>query len=140
MTGQPLEIFVKKGVGGSDTVDNTPTEQAIKPEEEKGETSKLGKVVAAQVVNIAKQGMMMAVRNYGAITGRAREQQEMENVISIAMAGATLAVAGPVVGGIVIGAQAGLSLAQSVVTQNLTYRQIEYNNAKLGGIIKNGNR
>lgn len=139
---QPLEIYVKKGLGGSDVDDTneTPTDQEVKPKEKKGETDKLGKAVGAQIVNITKQALMMSIRNYGDITGRAREQQMIENVVSLSGVGATLLVSGPVIGGFVVAGASALSAMQSYTSQTLERRQKEYDNNKLGGIIKNGNR
>lgn len=140
MANQPLELFIKKGVGGSDTLNDSPTNQEIKPEETKGETNNTSKIVAAQVVNFAKQGMMTAVRNYGDVTGRAREQKGIENVISVASVGATFIMTGPVIGSIVLMGASVLSASQSAITQFIDRRQVEFNNQRLGGIIKDGNR
>ena len=78
----------------------------------------------------------MAIRNYGELTGNAETQRSAENIVNVAGAIVTLKVAGPIIGSMVLGAQAGLSLIQSSTTQQLQRRQIEFNNARLGGIIK----
>lgn len=138
MAQQPLEILIKKGVGGVTAA--TPTNQEVKPETVKGETDKTKSVVAAQVINIAKQGMTTAISNYGAITGRAREQQAVENLINIAGTVTTFAVAGPVVGGFMLAGQVALSGIQSATNQALNNRQVNFDNARLGVITRNGNR
>lgn len=141
MAQQPLEVYIKKGLGeATDRSNTTPTDQAETPTTKKGETDKTKSVVAAQVVNVAKQGMLIGLRNYGNITGRAKEQQAIENAINLASVAATFAVAGPYVGGAVLVGQAILGGVQSAIDQNLQERQINFNNARLGVITKNGNR
>lgn len=141
MAQQPLEVYIKKGLGNTDgSINTTPTNQEVMPEAVPEATDKKDNVVAAQVVNIAKQGMLLGVRNYGAVTGRAREQQGIENAINLASIVATYAVAGPVVGSIVLAGQAVLGGVQSSINQGLQERQINYNNARLGVVTKNGNR
>lgn len=137
---EPLEILLKKGVSGGDGKPQTPSTQDNLPETQQGETNPLSQAVAAQVVSIAKQGMLTGLRNYGAITGESRKQTNIENAVNIAGALGTLAVAGPVIGGIVVGTQVILSGVQSTINQNLERRKSEFDNARLGVISKNGNR
>lgn len=137
---EPLEILIKKGISGSDGTAPNPTNQQNKPPESGTETTPAKNIIGAQVVSLGKQALLLGIRNYGAITGQARTQQRIENAINVAGAVATFAVAGPVVGGIVVGAQAVLGGVQSAVNQGLDRRQQSFNNERLGVITKNGNR
>lgn len=135
-----LELYVKKGVGSIDDSGQAPTDQKQTPKNKKKETKTTQEVVAAQVVNLAKQGLMMGIRNYGDITGRAREQQSIETAINIAGTALTFAVAGPLIGSLALGVQSALNIGQSVVSQRLENRQVDFNNRRLGAIISEGNR
>ena len=64
------------------------------------------------------------------------KQTSIENAVNIAGALGTLAVAGPVIGGIVVGTQVILSGVQSTINQNLERRKSEFDNARLGVISK----
>ena len=138
---EPLEVYIKKGIGNtSGEVNTAPTNQEVKPETKKGETDATKNIIGAQVVNIAKQGMMMAVRNYGAVTGRVKQQQNIESAINVAGLVTTYIVGGPILAGIVLTGQSALGVIQSATTQRLENRQFDFNNDRLGGIISGGNR
>ena len=136
---EPLEVYIKKGIGNtSGEVNTAPTNQEVKPETKKGETDATKNIIGAQVVNIAKQGMMMAVRNYGAVTGRVKQQQNIESAINVAGLVTTYIVGGPILAGVVLAGQSALGVIQSTTTQRLENRQFDFNNDRLGGIISGG--
>lgn len=140
---EPIEILLKKGVSGADgstPATPSPSNQPNAPERAQPETNPTAQLVAAQVVSVAKQGMLIGLRNYGDITGESRKQQSIENAINIAGAIGTIAVAGPFVGGAILVGQSVLAGIQSSVTQNLERRKVDFDNERLGVISKYGNR
>ena len=136
MANQPLEVHIKKGVDTAETT-ATPTAQETTPKR-KNEASKTKRVSQSHLIGVARDAINLGISKTGDLTGNYSFANKINNLVSLGTAFGTLAVAGPVVGGIVIGGQALISGATAGIDNYVTIRAINFNNERLGRISKGG--
>ena len=90
--------------------------------------------LVSNTVNLAKSMIVDSVSMYGDMTGKYREQSEIENVFKIA-SGVTSFGTG-LAAGAAVGGVAGFAVAAVVKTANLVYTQVKNNIAYSHSIVK----
>ena len=132
MANQPLEVHIKKGV---DTAEGTksPTTQESMPKRI-DEVSVTSRATQAHLIKVGRDAINLGVNKVGDLTGNYSFANKVNNIVSIGGAISTLVVAGPGVGGIVIGGKALISGITAGIDNYVEVRSINFNNARLGRI------
>lgn len=138
MANQPLEVHIKKGVGTAEAT-RTPTNKEGTPAL-RGETSATKKATQSHLIRVAQDAIMLGVNKTGDLTGNYMFARQINNAIAISGVVATLAYAGPVVGGIMVGGQAIMQVGSTMIDNYTEVRNIEFNNQRLGRISRAGSR
>lgn len=136
MANQPLEVHIKKGVDTAEST-STPTTQETIPKR-KDEASVTRRASQSHLIGVARDAINLGINKTGDLTGNYSFANKINNLVSIGTSITTLVVAGPVVGGIVIGGQALISGATAGIDNYVAIRAIDFNNARLGRISSKG--
>lgn len=136
MSQKPLEVLIKKGVDTAE-ITKTPTTMEDIPQR-KGQTSTTKKAAQAHLIQVAKSSLNLAISKTGDLTGEYNFARVTSNALSIAGVVGTFAATGPILGSILVGGQALLSVGTTGIDNYVEIRDLEYNNLRLGRISKLG--
>ena len=136
MSQQPLEIHIKKGVDTAEAT-KTPTGGEVVPTK-KGETSNATRATQAHLIKVVKDTLNLAVNKTGDLSGNYTFANKVSNAVAVGGVITTLVVAGPIIGGIMVGGQALISGATAGIDNYVEIRNLKFNNERLGRISRAG--
>lgn len=129
-----IEIAIKK--------DQTPS--GVKPDTDEkkvpGKENMQQKAINAAIINASKQIMIKGIKQYGELTGNYTLSETVGQITNFASDVATIAVSGPIIGGIIVGTKYAIEIGQSLIKQENAKRDYELTLQRTGNITWRGSR